>query len=145
MNKYILFASVFMVASVSSIFAQLPTDQDVLNGIKRVVGTKTSKERNDYKEAKKEVKQIEKKVEKQEATTEKVCTPSVTKTVKTLVNNPVEAAKDLSNNRNIGASQCDRENEKLNALKIEEADAERIAREKKAAYEDAKKRTGSWR
>lgn len=145
MNRYVLIASAVMIATAPCLFAQIPTDQDIKNGVERIVGTKTANERKAYKEARKEVKQIEKQEKKQEKTTQEACTPTVRKQVKSLVSDPYEAARDLSNNRKIGSSQCDRENEKLEALKTKEAEAERVAQEKKEAYEKAKKETKSWR
>jgi hypothetical protein len=162
MKKCFVVLVAVIVGLASDGFAQVPTDQDVKEGIKRVidkiptdqdlknafdraVGNKDAKERNAYKEAAKEVKQIEKEEKKQEKTTQDACTPTLVKTVKGVVDNPVQAAQDLSNNRMVGASKCDAEKEKLDDLKAKEAAAKREAAEKKAEYEAAKQKTGSWR
>jgi len=165
MNRFLFVTFIVMTATTTFLFAQSSKTQTTkTKGTKSQaaktqdtkkeyekckflecpLGTKTAEERNDYKEATKEVKQIEKQVQKQEQTTQEACTPSAKKTVKALLD-PFQAGRDMSNGREIGASQCDRENEKLNALRKQDAEAERIAQEKKAAYEKAKKETGSWR
>ena len=166
MNRFLFVTFIVMTATTTFLFAQSSKTQttkikatkpqaDKTQDTKKEyekckylecpLGTKTAEERNDYKEATREVKRIEKGVQKQEKTTQEACTPSAKKTVQGLFNDPFEAGRDMSNGREIGASQCDRENEKLNALRKQEAEAERVAQEKKAAYKKAKKETGSWR
>jgi len=162
MKRQVVVVCAVIVSTASGLLAQVPTDQDIKNGVKhiidkiptdqdlknafdRAVGNKDAKERNAYKEAAKEVKQIEKEEKKQEKTTQDVCTPTLVKTVKGVMDNPVQAAQDLSNNRMVGASKCDAEKEKLDDLKAKEAAAKREAAEKKAEYEAAKQKTGSWR
>jgi len=162
MHKYIVVVIAVMFATASSLLAQVPTDQDVKEGIKRVidkiptdqdlkdafdraVGAKTAKEREAYKEAVKDVKAIEKQEKKQEKVAQDSCSPSLVKTAKEIVNNPVQAAQDLGNNRMVGATRCDAEKERLDDLKAKEAEARREAAQKKAEYEAAKEKTGSWR
>lgn len=109
------------------------------------LGTKTVKEREAYKQSVKDANAAEKKATSQQKVTDDRCAQTAGNTIRNVINDPYAAARDISDGRPIGSSQCDTEKDKLAALQDKAAAAQRQAQARKTEYDNAKKRTGSWR
>lgn len=156
MKRIMVYGLAAMCLVVSTSYADLPTDQDLVDGAKkiiqsvpetfdRIIGTETKEERNAYKSALKEVKEIERQEKKQEKITHKACTTNLVKTGSEILKDPVKSVKEIANGRMVGATKCDIETENLDDTKAKKTAAQREAAIKKIEYEAAREETNSWR